>query len=138
MPVGCPLAIEGHVMRQLTILAVMLVALLAVAGPAFAQGDLNCADFGSQAEAQAELERDPSDPHNLDADDDGTACEDLIASGADRSGDVVAAADVTVPERAELGGGGAAGEVDPLLVSIAASGALAAFGAAAFVARRGR
>lgn len=41
------------------------------------QGDLNCADFGSQAEAQAEFDKDTSDPNNLDADNDGIACESL-------------------------------------------------------------
>jgi Excalibur calcium-binding domain len=46
--------------------------------PAFAQDVLNCDDFNSQAEAQAELRRDPSDPNGLDEDDgadDGIACE---------------------------------------------------------------
>jgi Excalibur calcium-binding domain len=37
--------------------------------------DLDCDDFSSQAEAQATLEVDPSDPHGLDGDDDGKACE---------------------------------------------------------------
>jgi hypothetical protein len=37
--------------------------------------DLDCADFSSQAEAQATYEQDPSDPHGLDADGDGAACE---------------------------------------------------------------
>ena len=40
-------------------------------------GDLNCSDFGSQAEAQAVLDQDPSDPHGLDGDNDGIACESL-------------------------------------------------------------
>ena len=40
-------------------------------------GDLDCADFATQAAAQRELERDPADPNNLDADDDGVACEEL-------------------------------------------------------------
>jgi len=38
-------------------------------------GDLDCSDFSSQAEAQAALDNDPSDPHGLDADHDGEACE---------------------------------------------------------------
>jgi hypothetical protein len=38
--------------------------------------DRDCADFDSQAEAQAVLDDDPSDPERLDADDDGIACED--------------------------------------------------------------
>ncbi|MDD7938212.1 excalibur calcium-binding domain-containing protein [Actinomycetospora lutea] len=37
--------------------------------------DRDCADFSSQAEAQAVLDDDPSDPERLDADDDGVACE---------------------------------------------------------------
>lgn len=37
--------------------------------------DLNCSDFATQPLAQAELVRDPSDPHSLDADNDGIACE---------------------------------------------------------------
>ncbi|GAA4866819.1 excalibur calcium-binding domain-containing protein [Actinomycetospora straminea] len=37
--------------------------------------DRDCADFDSQAEAQAVLDDDPSDPERLDADDDGIACE---------------------------------------------------------------
>jgi hypothetical protein len=40
-------------------------------------GDKNCEDFPSQAATQRELERDSTDPNNLDADDDGQACEDF-------------------------------------------------------------
>jgi hypothetical protein len=47
-----------------------------LAGGALAQDQYDCADFSSQEEAQAELDRDPSDPSNLDADNDGIACED--------------------------------------------------------------
>lgn len=40
------------------------------------QGDAyNCGDFASQADAQAVLRADPSDPNRLDADRDGIACE---------------------------------------------------------------
>lgn len=39
--------------------------------------ELNCDDFATQEEAQAELDADPSDPHGLDADADGIACESL-------------------------------------------------------------
>jgi hypothetical protein len=38
-------------------------------------GDLDCSDFDSQEEAQRELEEDEDDPNNLDADNDGRACE---------------------------------------------------------------
>jgi micrococcal nuclease len=43
--------------------------------------DRDCADFFSQAAAQRELERDPTDPNNLDADDDGQSCEDFDYAG---------------------------------------------------------
>lgn len=40
------------------------------------QGDAyNCADFASQAQAQAVLRADPRDPNRLDTDKDGIACE---------------------------------------------------------------
>ena len=39
--------------------------------------DCNCSDFDTQAEAQACLDADPSDPFNLDGDNDGEACESL-------------------------------------------------------------
>jgi len=48
---------------------------------------LNCEDFASQEEAQAELERDPSDPNNLDADNDGLACETFDYDDGGGSGD---------------------------------------------------
>jgi LPXTG-motif cell wall-anchored protein len=60
--------------------AVGLVAAAGLAGPAQAQ-DLDCADFATQEEAQAELERDRTDPHGLDRDGDGVACEALPSGG---------------------------------------------------------
>jgi hypothetical protein len=45
--------------------------------PAVAQEDqYDCPSFGSQESAQAELDRDPSDPNNLDPDGNGQACDD--------------------------------------------------------------
>jgi hypothetical protein len=59
------------------VFAALWVITLIFAAPALAQADqYDCASFGSQESAQAELERDPSDPSNLDPDDDGQACED--------------------------------------------------------------
>ena len=70
-------------------LALIVVVLVLTAGfvarityeqtttPALAQEDLyDCQSFGSQESAQAELERNPTDPYNLDPDKDGQACED--------------------------------------------------------------
>ena len=46
--------------------------------PGAAGGDLDCSDFATQAEAQAEYDSDPSDPNGLDgAPQDGVACESL-------------------------------------------------------------
>ncbi|MEM8849330.1 MAG: excalibur calcium-binding domain-containing protein [Pseudomonadota bacterium] len=50
----------------------------AVAPAAFAQRDMDCADFSTQREAQSFFERSgPGDPHRLDGDNDGIACESL-------------------------------------------------------------
>lgn len=51
-----------------------LIALTQQPAPAAAR-DYDCADFANQAEAEEYLE--PGDPYNLDADNDGIACEDL-------------------------------------------------------------
>ncbi len=40
-------------------------------------GDLDCADFATQEEAQAVLDANPSDPNALDGEGDGIACESL-------------------------------------------------------------
>ena len=47
----------------------------------------DCDNFASQAEAQAFLDADPSDPANLDADDDGIACETGLPAGGAATGD---------------------------------------------------
>lgn len=56
------------------------------------QGDLDCTDFTTQEEAQALLNSDPRDPHRLDADNNGIACETLP-----RSTSTTAATTVAVP-----------------------------------------
>ena len=66
---------------------------LLLAGSAMAQDRYDCASFDSQQEAQAELNRDPSGPSNLDADNDGVACE-------------------TYPYDDNGGGGGGNGDLD--------------------------
>jgi endonuclease YncB( thermonuclease family) len=40
-------------------------------------GNLDCSTFAVQEEAQAIFDADPSDPNELDPDDDGVACEEL-------------------------------------------------------------
>lgn len=54
---------------------------------AYAQEDYDCGDFTTQEEAQAVLDEDRSDPHGLDRDSDGVACESLRSGGGQDNGD---------------------------------------------------
>ena len=53
------------------------------------ENQYDCDSFGSQQSAQAELDRDPSDPNYLDPYNDGRACEDYDygISGDSAAGD---------------------------------------------------
>lgn len=55
--------------------AIVGLAVVTNARSALAVDDQNCSDFPSQAAAQQHLRADPSDPDNLDANNDGVACE---------------------------------------------------------------
>ncbi len=46
-------------------------------GESQVDSNLDCGGFATHQEAQRVLEQDPSDPHYLDGDGDGVACEDL-------------------------------------------------------------
>ena len=50
--------------------------------------DLDCADFESERDAQRTLDDDPSDPFNLDTDNDGEACELLGGAATATDGGV--------------------------------------------------
>ena len=63
-----------HNTTRAALAAAIALASLTFAGPAVADSH-NCPDYATQEEAQAALDRNPSDPDNLDADDDGIACE---------------------------------------------------------------
>jgi hypothetical protein len=78
-------------MRRLMLALVGAAILLVLVAPMAGAADLDCADFSSQAAAQANLDANPSDPNNLDADDDGQACESFAygatgGAGAGASG----------------------------------------------------
>jgi hypothetical protein len=45
--------------------------------PECVKKDCNCSDFSTQAQAQSVLNKFPDDPHNLDKNKDGVACESL-------------------------------------------------------------
>ncbi len=69
-------ATEGGTLRKVLLLAALALAATLVFAPvAVAQDDLNCGDL-NEAEEQSVFAADPSDPNNLDADDDGIPCED--------------------------------------------------------------
>jgi hypothetical protein len=61
------------------VLAAALLALAFTAAPAAAFRDRDCSDFSTQAQAQRFYKKHHPrrDPHRLDADRDGLACEDL-------------------------------------------------------------
>jgi hypothetical protein len=72
-----------------------------------ADGDYNCADFGTRAQAKAVLERDPGDPHYLDGDGDGVPCEDLPAGGSASADAGSPSGQATVPATAPSTAAGA-------------------------------
>ena len=79
-------------MRRMTFLLIaVLVLVLSAAPAALAQdADKDCADFSSQAEAQAYFEANGGSPtnnvDNLDADHDGQACEAFDYGGGGGTG----------------------------------------------------
>src|SRR5215211_1295735 len=69
------------ILLTLLMLASTFACVSVYADKAAAQDTLNCTDFTYQEDAQAVFDRDPSDPHNLDANNDGVACENLPSRG---------------------------------------------------------
>ena len=105
--------------------AVLAAALcFPLAGVAAAQ-DKDCADFQTQAEAQAVYNQNPSDPNDLDRDNDGRACEALPGQppGSDEhpNGPVEAGAGGTAE-------GGPDDSPELLVLGVAGGGVLAAGG----------
>lgn len=62
--------------------------------------DLDCEDFATQEEAQAVLDADPADPHNLDPNGDGIACALLPAAN---DGEVSSGDDAAAEQEADTG-----------------------------------
>ncbi|MEE1941990.1 excalibur calcium-binding protein [Streptomyces sp. TRM 70361] len=122
--------------------ALAALTLPPMAGTAWSQPDLDCADFESREAAQRVLDGQDGDPYGLDADDDGRACEALPSEGGDRGeiGDALTPEDRdggagTPGGSVDAGGGGTApGDIAPAL-SVAAALGLAA-GGAVLVRRR--
>lgn len=92
--------------------------------------DLDCKDFATREEAQAELDRDRSDPNRLDRDKDGVACESLPSQAAPPPADDRQQVSVH-PVGGVATGGMPTGDLTPLITVLAAF----AFGGAAYCAR---
>ena len=101
----------------------------------------NCPDFASQADAQAVYNADPSDPNQLDRDNDGQACEDndyvanhgtvTSAMALGTTGQVTSR-----PAGAVAAGDGSSSSDASALPYVLGGVALTAAGGAAFAARR--
>lgn len=94
-------------MTRMFIALVVAVALGVAGGSAVSAQNLNCDDFATQADAQANLVENPSDPNGLDRDQDGSACDDFDYPGGggttsvdtdDTSASDAGASDTTLPD----------------------------------------
>jgi hypothetical protein len=145
-----PPSFPGDPMRRTTTAAagVLVTAVLSLGFVGTAQAaDLNCDDFPNQAAAQAVLVADPSDPNNLDGNDNGQACEDHTyapaSSTSGQSADATSSAASTGgsqvstrPVGAVAAGDGSASEDGSVLPYVLGGAALVAAGGAAVAARR--
>lgn len=91
--------------RLVLALFAVLALTIGATGTTAAQ-DLDCADL-TYEEAQQVLAQDPSDPHGLDRDGDGVACE----SGAGGGGDGTGTGDATGDGDAGTGSGSETSEL---------------------------
>jgi hypothetical protein len=101
--------------------------------------DLNCSDFATQEQAQAVYDQNPSDPNNLDSDNDGIVCESLTSGGSGQAedGTTFGATQVSnTPAGAVAAGDGSSANPSDSLPYVLGGVALTAAGGAAFAARR--
>ena len=83
--VNVPLLVDGTVGDPQPIVAATQNGSITCSAPSSSGGGddvFDCSDFLFRDLGQAILDADPSDPHNLDPDNDGIACEDLPVRGA--------------------------------------------------------
>ena len=119
----------------------LLVPMSASAGSGGGSGDdLDCSDFGSQQEAQAEYLSVDGDPDGLDNDQDGSACEEFDYGDEFEEFDVEEATFDEYPREGIASGGGSTAtggpSTLPLLVSGGAFVVLAGTGGAIALRRR--
>ena len=114
---------------------------LGVSGTAHAADTYNCPDFVSQADAQAVYNANPSDPNQLDRDNDAQACEDhdYVANPGTVTSAMALGTTSQVTSRpagAVAAGDGSSSSDASALPYVLGGGALIAAGGAAFAARR--
>lgn len=69
---------KAEIALAMLLAASVLAGILMLGPPTAVAADRDCGDFSSQKQAQAFFDENrPGDPHNLDGDGDGRACEDL-------------------------------------------------------------
>ena len=111
-------------------------------GTAHAADTYNCPDFVSQADAQAVYNADPTDPNQLDRDNDGQACEDhdYVANPGTVTSAMALGTTSQVTSRpagaVAAGDGSSSGGGASALPYVLGGVALTAAGGAAFAARR--
>ena len=135
-------------LRSTAVAAVLTVGLsVPLTGTAVAADTFNCGDFATQAQAQAEFDKDATDPNQLDADDDAQACEDFTyspaaaaAPSAGQTGGSVGQVGTLPVGGVAAGDGSSAGQLgedgSSPLPYVLGGLAFAAAGGAAFAARR--
>lgn len=103
-------------------------------------GDLDCSDFGSQQEAQAEFLSVDGDPDGLDPDNDGSACENFNFGDQFNEFNVSDSTFDAYPRRGIASGGGSTATGGPGTLPLVLSGAafvlLAGTGSAVALRRR--
>jgi hypothetical protein len=123
---------------------------LGVSGTAHAADTYNCPDFVSQADAQAVYNADPSDPNQLDRNNNAQACEDhdyAASAGTVTSAMALGTTSQTTPGTTSqvtsrpagavaAGDGSSSSDEASVLPYVLGGVALTAAGGAAFAARR--
>ncbi len=120
-----------------TAFAVAVIAAIPLAGTASGQDTKNCDDFTYQEDAQAEFEKDRSDPHGLDDYDgkgDGIACESLPRRPVTENNSSGSSDQVKTVPRGGVDTGDGTTTSAPVLITVV--GAAAAAGIGGFAARR--
>lgn len=120
-------------LRSTVATVVLTTALTLPLGGTALAADLDCGDFPSQAAAQAALVADPSDPHRLDRDDDGVACEYHVYAPTAGTGTRQVTA---VPAGGVAAGDGSAAGASGVLPVVLGGLAVAAAGGSVVAARR--